>query len=552
MPNADHNLIIDSNRINTLRKLCILDTPADPAFDRLTSLATRILNVPVSTVTLVDENRQFFKSQIGLPEPYATTRETPLSHSFCQHTVVNAVPLIVDDARQHPLVFDNLSIDDLGVVAYLGIPLTLSDGTVLGSFCVIDHQPRHWTDEEVAIVIDLTAAVITEIELRGKVLELQNTERVLRQREHFISEVMINLPVLIYIYDVATQRVSYTNREIADLAGGTVNDGDYITSLFPKACIHVEDFDPLYEALHELENSKVDEATVFEYRFRFNDTVDWSWANSLNQPFLRDESGTVTQVLGIIRDVTAVKRQLEQDLKIMEEEGQIRLMSEFIRNTSHEIRTPLTSFQTNIDLIRRTTDPEKVKERLNHMQDSVQQIVKVLDQFMVVGEIYTRKSVDFRQVNIRSVIGKAIDILTTKHHMMPEFRHEESMTEMHVYGDGDQLREALYALLENAVLHTNTKTVQLEINLTTRDDLAIIEIYDNGDGIAPESLKHIFDLFYKGNEARTSNGSGAGLGLYKVKKIVNLHGGDITVKSEVGEGTTIIVSLPLSTSIGAD
>ena len=156
----------DPDRLAALRSLRLLDTPAEPAFDRLTRLAATILRVPVALVSLVDEERQFFTSCIGLPEPWATTRQTPLSHSFCQHTVATAQPLIIEDARDHPLVRDNLAIPDLNVVAYAGIPLITDDGFVLGSFCVIDTQPRVWAAEELAILRDLAASVMTEISLR--------------------------------------------------------------------------------------------------------------------------------------------------------------------------------------------------------------------------------------------------------------------------------------------------------------------------------------------------------------------------------------------------
>ncbi len=145
----------DPARLAALRRLAVMDTPAEEAFDRLTRLATRILGVPVSLVSLVDDDRQFFKSAHGLPEPWASRRETPLSHSFCQHVVAARTPLVVEDAREHPVVRDNLAIPDIGVVAYAGVPLKTADGHVLGSLCAIDRQPRAWTDEEVAILADL-------------------------------------------------------------------------------------------------------------------------------------------------------------------------------------------------------------------------------------------------------------------------------------------------------------------------------------------------------------------------------------------------------------
>ena len=156
----------DAQRLQALRDSGLLDTPAEEGFDRLTRLATRILHIPIALVTLVDHDRQFFKSCVGLPEPWASRRETPLTHSFCQHTVTTGAELVIEDARLHPGLRDNLAIPDIGVVAYAGIPLVTSDGVMLGSFCAIDTKPRRWSVTDLATLRDLAEAAASEIELR--------------------------------------------------------------------------------------------------------------------------------------------------------------------------------------------------------------------------------------------------------------------------------------------------------------------------------------------------------------------------------------------------
>ena len=155
----------DPGRLDALRATGLLDSDVTPAFDRLARLAAHVLNAPVALVSLVDSDRQFFKSCLGLPEPWASHREAPLSHSFCQHAIASREPLLVDDAREHELLRDNLAIRDMGVVAYAGIPLTDADGHALGTLCVTDSQPRHWTTHQVQLLSDLAASVVTEIAL---------------------------------------------------------------------------------------------------------------------------------------------------------------------------------------------------------------------------------------------------------------------------------------------------------------------------------------------------------------------------------------------------
>lgn len=177
MPRLD-----DRDRLAALKRTGLLDSPPEEVFDRLTRLASRALSAPVALVSLVDDHRQFFKSQVGLEEPWAAERQTPLSHSFCQHVVLSEAPLVVEDAREHPAVCDNLAIRDLNVVAYAGVPIRLAGGELLGSFCVIDVEPRRWTDAQVDVLRGLADAVVAEIELRLQV-DIQSAQRQEAERQ---------------------------------------------------------------------------------------------------------------------------------------------------------------------------------------------------------------------------------------------------------------------------------------------------------------------------------------------------------------------------------
>ncbi|HWP37148.1 MAG TPA: GAF domain-containing protein [Gemmatimonadales bacterium] len=170
---ADLSAVASRERLEALWATGLLDSPREPIFDRLTRLGTLLTGASVALVSLVDRDRQFFKSDHGLPEPVASRRETPLSHSFCKHVVASGEPLIIQDARQHPLVCDNPAVRELPVIAYLGIPLRTFDGHVLGTFCLVDREPRTWTDAEVQAARELAAATVTEIDLRARLKALE-------------------------------------------------------------------------------------------------------------------------------------------------------------------------------------------------------------------------------------------------------------------------------------------------------------------------------------------------------------------------------------------
>jgi hypothetical protein len=150
----------DPARLGALRDSGLLDSEPEPRFDRHARLAAEVLNAPIALVSLVDEDRQFLKSCIGVD-----ARETPLSHSFCQHAVAQREPLIVNDAREHPVLKHNPAVEEMGSVAYAGVPLIDADGHALGTLCVIDNRPRQWSKHQVELLSDLAASVVSEITL---------------------------------------------------------------------------------------------------------------------------------------------------------------------------------------------------------------------------------------------------------------------------------------------------------------------------------------------------------------------------------------------------
>ncbi|MES2884747.1 MAG: GAF domain-containing protein [Pseudomonadota bacterium] len=153
---APENVLHDAIRLSALKATGLLDSPPERSFDRLAQLVSKLLGAPTALLSLVDSNRQFFKGHVGLSEVLAGARETPLSHSFCQWAVSGREQIIVADAREHPVLKNNLAIQDMGVVAYAGLPVSNGQGQALGSLCAIDAKPRTWSANEIAILGDIT------------------------------------------------------------------------------------------------------------------------------------------------------------------------------------------------------------------------------------------------------------------------------------------------------------------------------------------------------------------------------------------------------------
>lgn len=153
-------------RLSSLKATHLMDSPQEEVFDRAVRLAAKLTGRPVSLLSLVDGTRQFFKAATGLEGWAAEQRQTPLSHSFCQYVVETDAPLIVTDARNDERLNNNSGIEDLGIVAYLGVPVHAPDGQPLGSFCVIDGQAHAWDDDDLVVLRDLAAMIEIELELR--------------------------------------------------------------------------------------------------------------------------------------------------------------------------------------------------------------------------------------------------------------------------------------------------------------------------------------------------------------------------------------------------
>lgn len=150
-------------RLAAVRRYAVLDTPPDGAFDRVAALAARFCGVPISTISIVDEDRIWFKSATGLAGVEQVDREPGL----CASAILGEVPYVVTDASIDPRTMSNpLVCGELGLRFYVAVPLRTSDGHNLGTLNIIDRRPREVSAEELATLADLAAIVMDELELR--------------------------------------------------------------------------------------------------------------------------------------------------------------------------------------------------------------------------------------------------------------------------------------------------------------------------------------------------------------------------------------------------
>ena len=173
-------------RLSAVRRFEILDTPPDGSFDRITALAARLFNVPISTISIVDQDRIWFKSHHGLD-----VNEIEREPGLCASAVLQHEPWVVTNAQIDPRTLSNpLVRGELGLRFYVGIPLHTTDGYNLGVFNIIDVEPREFGDEELETMTDLAAMVMRELDLR---LSAQRLVNAIRERQRYGIELNDNV-----------------------------------------------------------------------------------------------------------------------------------------------------------------------------------------------------------------------------------------------------------------------------------------------------------------------------------------------------------------------
>lgn len=577
-------MVSDPRRLAALRRVALLDTTAELAFDRLTHLVTRVLDVPIAMVSLVDDERQFFKSAIGLPEPWASRRETPLSHSLCQYTLAGE-PLILDDARSYPGFRDNLAVTEIGVVAYAGVPLVTSEGSALGSLCAIDTKPREWHDEDVAILTDLSAAVMTEIELRTSAQVAEWQAATVAGLQHVTeslsavstpseaAEVVLDQGLRVLGADAGV--VGLLNEDGTELNVVAVlgHDRDLMqrhrtvpilaplpiaeaarlgrASYFESrqaaqdyfAGQNLEPYSIFYGAFEAVAAVPliVDDRILGAFALRFRSTRDFAEEGTNFFETLARQCAQAVDRTQLLEAERQTRSQLE---------GLARAKEEFLSDVAHDLQNPLTSIkgfaqillrqarrgELNIDRVMRSAI--QIESTARRMEDLIQELLdvaaleggnSVLLKLQPVDLVALARRVAGAQAGRAS--ERVIRVETERPRIIGEW-------------DERRIERVLANLLSNAIKYTaRDGRIDIRVGLKPEEDVAVIEVQDNGIGIPEDDLPHIFDRFHRGSNVENTT-SGTGLGLAGVKQLVEQHGGTISITSAVGTGTIVSVEIP--------
>ncbi|HEU0054018.1 MAG TPA: diguanylate cyclase, partial [Longimicrobium sp.] len=282
-----------------------LPTPASTALSQLAAYAERMLEVPVALVSLVDGDGTFSAGG-GSADAWRARREAPLSRSLCRYAVASGRPLVIEDARVHPIVRDD-PVVWLGEVGYAGVPIRTLDGGVAGSLCAIDARPRAWTDDEVELLATLASFAAMVVERRSGVVAEAGFVGAIGQARGRLSLRMLEkavetMQIGVTITDTEG-RILYTNPAEARMHGYTIDElrGMHARIFAPPE--HARPIDP--EVMDEVTSWSRETVNV-----RKDGTL---FPVLLRSDVVKDSRGKAVGLVTCCEDVTQ-RRELERQL----------------------------------------------------------------------------------------------------------------------------------------------------------------------------------------------------------------------------------------------
>lgn len=215
----------------------------------------------------------------------------------------------------------------------------------------------------------------------------------------------------------------------------------------------------------------------------------------------------------------------------------------FFASVSHDLRTPLTALQGQIDvLLMRPTLDSDVRNSLERVSREVRRMVRMTNDLLLSAQLESNPDLTAVQVNLRELLEDLLaDIWVLSDSLELDLPAEEDVM---VSGDYDLLKQMVLNITENAIKYTPERG-RVKLSLSKVSGWGVLEVSDSGIGIAPKDLPHVMEPFYRAESSRRSGARGTGLGLAIAKRVVELHSGEIDLKSQEGLGTTVMVRLPL-------
>ncbi len=512
----------EAGRLAALRRIRVLDTAPEAAFDSITRLAASLCDAPIALISLIDDERQWFKSVHG---PVGVT-QTPRAIAFCAHAILSAGLTEVRDAQRDQRFQDNPQVRGApGIRFYAAMPLTDASGFALGTLCVIDHRPRGLNEGQKAALADLAR-------MAAALLEIRRVEAAASR----LSGVFDRAAIAVFTLDPDDLRIVDANGCAARMCGVAPDElpGRRFDTLLGGAPA---------EAVAAIRRGEGEQAALAATLRRADGTL---LPVDLRIHLTRDGAGPAA--VAVVQDASAL-RQVER--KLAHEAEQARkanaAKSDFLANMSHELRTPLNavigfSQMLLLDSTRNLTAAQK--EYCQFIESGGQHLLGVINQVLDLSAIEAnRMKLTLEAVDVGGVLERTRDLMEPIARKAGVTIDVAGWDVPPVCADDLRLSQVLMNLASNAIKY-NRRNGSVRLTAAAADGGRVrIAVADTGRGIAPEHHARLFKPFERLGAERSAI-EGAGIGLALVAKITAAMGGTVGFTSEVGVGTTFWIDLP--------
>ena len=527
----------EEQRLAKLSSLGVLDTLPQKAFDDITALASAICKTPVALISLVDRDRQWFKSRVGLD-----VEQTPREVAFCSHAILspNEV-MVVEDATLDPRFHDNPLVgNDPHIRFYAGAPIVTDDGYTLGTVCVIDQQARQLDASQRQSLRSLSNLVVTLLEHEKRSIDERQHQaaEASRRSEYLTALTASGLDLMSFVgtdcvyryvnntYLTYWARTSETivGKSVAELLGEDV----FQTTIKP----HLD---------QALAGHQVDYEATFDFPQLGPRRVEVTYLPA------RDDNGNIRGVVVRAHDIHALQQredQLRETVAMLEHKTLEQ--ERFIHIVSHDLREPINTINNFVSLLSGDNEPglsSSGKRFLGFVAAGGERMKALLDDLLEFLRL-ERHAVDKRSIDLAHLASEVRDDLSASLASTGgriEFGHLPM-----AYGDPSLLRIALQNLVSNGLkFRAEGVAPVVTISASIETDQLKIAIRDNGIGMADDQTDRIFEMFQRLHTRAAY--AGTGLGLSITRRIAELHEGRITVTSAPAMGSCFTLALPLLT-----
>jgi PAS domain S-box-containing protein len=538
----------EAQRLEAVRGLNLLDTPAEERFDRITRLAARILGVPMAYFSLLDENRQVLKSSYGL-----TIKAASRDIAFCAYAILENKPLVVPDAKMDARFSDNALVTGEPFIRfYAGQPVAGPDGSLVGTLCVGDRKPRIPSDEDLQTLRDL--ALIVESELCagdvGVTHQIQQvTEQKLRESEARFREI-IDIPGK-FIWETTIEgKILFISGRVEGVLG--FKPEERIGRSFFEIIIDEDSVIATAKFFYAVQKGQSFSDLEYRAKTKGDEIV---WLSTRGAP-MHDSEGNLTGYRGICEDITE-RKQIQQELIATKDaaENANRAKSDFLANMSHEIRTPMNAIVGMTGLLLGTNLSSEQRDYAQTVRQSADTLLTIVSEILDFSKIESGKlELECHPFDLANLVEEAVDCVALQAGEKGLELHWQIVPDMPpgFSGDVTRLRQILVNLLSNAVRFTTKGDVSVNVSRAENEGGAhfvLFSVWDSGIGIPADKVDKLFQSFSQVDASTTRKYGGTGLGLAISRKLAEMMGGNIWVESEEGEGSGFHVAIPLKEAL---